>query len=209
MKDCKPETGAARPARKTDWTALMTAIPLKEFLSLVTAGIARPRPVARRIIDARPGQGDRLAMVALGGAMQGTLWALATLAAPSLALGLQGHLMMIAVTFVNYALTTALALHVGRRFGGQGAPEQVATAVAWHIILVAALTPLQALAVAGGGVLMLLFYAALNVWLLAACVAEAHRFASTGKVAAATVGLFLALGIVLSLLVGGLGGLPQ
>lgn len=187
----------------------MTAIPLKEFLSLVTAGLAQPRPIARRIIDMRPSQQDRLAMVALGGAVQGALWALATVLAPSLALGLQGHLMMIAVTFVNYALTTALALFVGRRFGGQGDPEQVAAAIAWHIILVAALTPLQALSVAGGGVMVLLFYAALNVWLLAACVAEAHRFESTAKVAASAVGLFLALGIVISLLVGGLGGLPQ
>ncbi len=84
--------------------------------------------------------------------------------------------------------------------------------MAWHGVLVAALTPLQAGAIAGGaggelsgaGAVMLVGYAGLNVWLLASCIAEAHRFASTGRVALVAVGLFMALGLVLSMFLGGM-----
>jgi hypothetical protein len=189
----------------------MNAIPLKEFMALVTQGLKSPRAVVRRIIDARAGVGDRVALVALGAAVQGTLWALASLLAPSLALGLEGHALMFVVGFANYGVTTALAIVVGRRLGGRGSAADVATAVAWQSVLVAALTPIQAAALAsggaaGGGVLLLLVYAAINVWLLAACVAEAHRLESTGRVAAVIVGLFLLLAVTLSLLVGGFRG---
>jgi hypothetical protein len=189
----------------------MDAIPLKEFLALVTASLRAPRAVVRRIIDARPTLQERLALVALGAALQGALWALAAILAPSLALGLSGHAMMFVVGFANYGVTSALAIAVGRRFGGKGSGADVATAVAWQSVVVAALTPLQAAALAGGGaggggVLLLMIYAALNVWLLAACVAEAHRFEATGRVAAVIVGLFLLLAITLSLLVGGFRG---
>jgi hypothetical protein len=80
-------------------------------------------------------------------------------------------------------------------------------------VLTGALAPLQVLAlggaagaptVSGGGVLFLLLYAGLNVWLLASCIAEAHRFDSTGRVVGATLALFLGLGLLLSLLLGGL-----
>jgi len=75
------------------------------------------------------------------------------------------------------------------------------TALVAATALTAALTPLQAVAVGSGAALFVLLYAGLNMWLLAACVAEAHRFASTRSVMAATIGLFLGLGLVLSLLI--------
>lgn len=193
----------------------MDGLALKDFLHLVTQGIATPRPVVRRIIDVRPDGAARLTLVGLGAAMQGALWALCSIFAPSLAVGLAGHLVLAVVAFANYAITASLAFHIGRRFGGRGEAADVATAVGWHAVIVAALTPLQAAALSGGGaageisglgVLMLLAYAGLNVWLLAACIAEAHRFASTRRVALATVGVFVALGLMLSLLLGGLRG---
>lgn len=193
----------------------MDAIPLKAFIALLTQGIASPRPVVRRIIAAQPDGVQRLMLVALGAAMQGLVWALVGLIAPGAdaVMGIGGLLALMAISFVNYAITASLAFNIGRRFGGKGAAAEVATAVAWHAVLTGALAPLQVLAlggatgtpaVGGGGVLFLLFYAGLNVWLLASCVAEAHRFVSTGRVLGATLALFLALGLILSLLLSGL-----
>lgn len=193
----------------------MDAIPLKAFIALLTQGIATPRPVVRRIIAAQPDGTQRLMLVALGAAMQGLVWALVGLIAPGAdaVMGVGGLLALMAVSFLNYAITASLAFNIGRRFGGQGAAPEVATAIAWHAVLTGALAPLQVLAlggatgapaIGGGGVLFLLFYAGLNLWLLASCIAEAHRFASTGRVLGATLALFLALGLILSLLLGGL-----
>ncbi len=195
----------------------MDAVPLKAFIALLTQGVATPRPIARRIIDARPDGTQRLMLVALGAAMQGAVWTLAGLFSPgdATALGVGGLLALMAMSFLNYAITASLAFNIGRRFGGKGAAPEVATAIAWHAVLTGALAPLQVLAlggatgtptVGGGGLLFLLLYAGLNLWLLASCIAEAHRFDSTGRVMGATLALFLALGLLLSLLLGGLMG---
>jgi hypothetical protein len=193
----------------------MDGLALKDFATLLAQGVATPRPVVRRIIAARPDGQARLTLVGLGAALQGALWALCSVFAPAIAVGLGGHAILAVVAFANYAITTSLATQIGRRFGGQGEPTEVAAAVAWHAVVVAALTPLQAAALSGGGpqgevsgfgVILLLVYAGLNVWLLASCIAEAHRFASTGRVAAVTVGVFVMLGLVLSVLLGSLRG---
>jgi hypothetical protein len=183
----------------------MEAIPLKEFLALVTQGVVSPRPVARRIIAARPSQGDRLAMVALGAAIQAMFGALAGMLQPDLAMGLTGHAFTFVAQFVVYAVVTARAIGVGGRFGGRGAPADVAAAVAWYAILSAALAPLQIAALAGGGVAVLLLGAGVNVWLMASCIAEAHGFERTGRVVGVVLGMFLLLAVTLSLLLGGLG----
>jgi hypothetical protein len=190
----------------------MQPIPLRPFLDLLTQGIVAPRPTARRLIDAQPAPSDRLALVALAAAVQGMMWAFIGLIAPGLVagafsggLGILGQLMLFGLVFVNYAITATAAFHVGRRLGGRGSAADVATAVAWHAMLTAALTPLQAVAVGGGSALLVLVYAVLNMWLLAACVAEAHRFASTRRVLAVTIAIFLGVGLALSLLIAGLG----
>ncbi|WP_093253019.1 hypothetical protein [Rubrimonas cliftonensis] len=190
----------------------MYANSIAAFFDLVTRGLAAPRAVARIVIDRAPDLRERFLMVGLAAALQGALWALAGLLAPQVAVGLAGMLALAAVQFVNYVITATAAYHIGARLGGKGGPADVATAVAWHGVLVAALTPLQAGAIAGGaggeisgvGAIMLVCYAGLNVWLLASCIAEAHRFASTGRVAFFTVGLFMALGLLLSLFLGGM-----
>ncbi len=190
----------------------MDQIPLRPFLDLLTQGIAAPRPTARRVIAMNLGPGDRLALVGLAAALQGMLWALVSIVAPGLAagafpggMGIIGQLALAMLVVANYAITATAAFHVGRRLGGKGSAADVASAVAWHAALTAALTPLQAVAVGSGSALFLLLYAGLNLWLLAACVAEAHRFASTRRVMAATIGLFFAVGLVLSLLIAALG----
>jgi hypothetical protein len=195
----------------------MEAIPLKAFLDLLGRGLVSPRPVARRLIDGRLDMRQRLTLVALAAALQGVLWAVIGLVAPGVSpggLGIAGHAALAGLVFVNYAIVATLAFHIGRRFGGRGSPADVATAVGWHSMLTAALTPVQAIALggsgpaqamSGGAVAVLMAYIGYNIWLLAACVAEAHGFASTRRVALVTVALFFALGLVLSLLFGGLG----
>jgi hypothetical protein len=200
----------------------MEAIPLRAFLDLLTLGLVRPRLAVRRVLDARPGGGDRLALVALAAALQGLLWTVAGLAAPSLfggalagGIGLPGHLALAAVLFVNFALTSLGAYVIGRRCGGTGGLTEVATAIAWHSVLGAALTPLQAMAFLGGGApgapplggamtgasaLSVMLYGGLNLWLLAACVAEAHGFRSTARVAGVTLAAFVAVGLALGLI---------
>lgn len=195
----------------------MSDIPLREFLDLLTRGIVQPRPVARRLIDARPSRPERFTLVGLAAAMQGGFWAGMSAIAPGLTgglsgLGLGGQLMLAAFLFINYVVTATVAYNLGARFGGRGSPAEVATAVAWQTVLGAALTPVQVLAlgaatpgqVGAGSALFALLYGALNIYLLSACVAEAHGFPSTGRVAAAVVAIFLGLGFAFSLLLAAL-----
>jgi hypothetical protein len=222
-----PESGVRGARRRSEGRpTAMEAIPLRAFLDLLTLGLVRPRAAARRVLDARPGALDRVALVALAAALQGLLWTLAGLVAPSLfggalagGIGLSGHVALAAVLVANFALTTLGAYAIGRRLGGAGALPEVASAVAWHSVLGAALTPLQAMAFLGGGApgapppggamtgasaLSVMLYGGLNLWLLAACVAEAHGFRSTARVAGVTLAAFLAVGLgfglILSLL---------
>ena len=207
----------ARPRAASTMRATMDGIPLKQFIDLLSRGIATPRPVVRRMIDARPGPVDRVMLVGLAAALQGALWAAVGVLAPGMfqgafsgGLGFSGHLALAGLVFVNYAITTAAAIFFGGKFGGRGASGDVATAVAWHSVLAAALTPLQAIgfgsagpegALGPGSALFVLLFLALNIWLLASCVAEAHGFASTGRVAAAVIGLFFVFGFAVSLLI--------
>lgn len=194
----------------------MDAIPLKAFLDLVTRGIATPRPVARHVIDRTGDMRTRLELLLLAAVIQSLLWAFIVLIAPGVfggvfarGIGLFGHAALAGLVLVNYVMVTTIAYAVGKRFGGTGTPAQVGGAAAWHAVLTASLTPLQIAALGGGapgqpaaagpGVLFALLYAGLNVWLMAACMAEAHGFRSTGKVATATVGLFLVAGVFISM----------
>jgi hypothetical protein len=193
----------------------MTAVLIRQFLDLLTRGLIAPRPTVRNVIDMRPDLAQRLLLVALAAALQGALWALVSLVAQGIGggIGFGGQLRLAFQVFVNYVLTSTIAFHVGRHFGGTGSPSEVASAVAWHAMLTAALTPVLALAVGGqgpqaglslGGALMIMVYAGFNLWLLANCIAEAHGFTSVGRVAAATFGISVVLGMLLLAMVGGI-----
>ena len=201
--------------------AEMDFLPLKQFLERLTLGLVRPRPVVRALIDAQPDGRERLLIVGLAAAMQGMFWAFIGLVAPGAmggtmagGLGLFGQLGLATLAFVNYVLVAMLAYFVGRAFGGTGKPSEVAAAIAWHSVLSAALTPVQAMifrptlpaaegaeAPGGGSVMLLGFYIGYNLWLLGSCVAEAHGFRSTGRVVAATAAVAISIGAVLTLFV--------
>ncbi len=208
--------------------AVMTFLHLKLFLDLLTRGLVRPREVVRQLIAARPDGGERLLLVGLGAAIQGMLWSFVGVIAPTAmggamaqGLGLFGHLALASVAFINYVLVSMLAFYLGRAFGGMAKPSDVATAVAWHSVLSAALTPIQAMifrppmpaegppvgdaaataAPGGVSVVLLGFYIGFNLWLLGSCIAEAHGFRSTGRVVAATLAVAISIGVALTLFV--------
>lgn len=196
----------------------MTAAQLRQFLDLLTRGIIAPRPTVRQVIEMQPTLADRLLLVALAAALQGTLWALSSVLVQGIGggIGFGGQFRLAVQVFVNYALTATIAYHVGRHFGGTGKPTEVATAVAWHAMLTAALTPVLAMAVGGqgpeagmsaGGALLIMLYAGFNIWLLANCIAEAHGFQSVGRVAAMAFGISVGVGFLLLLVVGGILGM--
>jgi hypothetical protein len=196
----------------------MTLVLLRELTDLLTRGIVSPRETARHMIDLEMSLQDRLTLVGLAAALQGALWALTSLLTQGFdgGIGIGQQLRMIAQVFINYVLTATIAFNVGRHFGGTGTVPQVASAVAWHAMLTAALTPVLAMAVGGvgpesgmspGGGFLVLLYAGVNIYLLAACIAEAHGFESVAKVAGATFGISVAVGFVLLLVVGGILGL--
>jgi hypothetical protein len=194
----------------------MDALPIKPLIDLLTLGLVQPRKAARQLLEVRPSLSDRFTMVGLAAAMQALFTSAAALIAPGLVgaatggagVGLGAHLALAVAVVLGYVVTATLAYNIGARFGGKGQPAEVATAVALHALLIAALTPLQIAAIGAGSAPLLMLYLGLNVWLLAACVAEAHGFEKTAPVAAVTVGVFFAVAMVLSLvlLMAGAGG---
>lgn len=207
----------AQPAlRRAAPDAPMILATIRQFLDLLTRGLLAPRSTVRTIIDGRPDLAARLTLLALAAALQGALWALTALLAGSGGLGFGGQFRLAVQVFVNYVVTATIAYHVGRHFGGEGSRQDVATAVAWHAMLTAALTPALALAVVGatpngtlsaGTALLVIGYAVYNVWLLGCCVAEAHGFRSAARVAAVAFGLSAVVAFILLMLAGGLAGL--
>lgn len=176
------------------------SVPFKEFVTLLSEGVTNPRPVARAVIETRPDRGERFMMVGLSVVMQAMVLAVFSLVAVGANAGFAGLLQLGVIEVVRYVLTATIAYNLGARMGGRGSPEAVATAVAWHAILMAALAPLQAGVLGGGvaGVVMLFLFAGLYIWLLGACIAEAHQFKSTGRVAGAVLGFTIVLGLLLS-----------
>ena len=186
----------------------MDALPLKPFIDLLTQGIVNPRGATRRLLGVAPSLQDRFVMVGLAGVMQGVFTSLAALIAPGFlgegaagGMGLSGLVALMLAVLVGYVVTATLAYNIGTRFGGTGKPAEVATAVALHALLVSALTPLQIAALGTGSAPLLLLYLGFNVWLLASCVAEAHGFERIAPVVGVTLGVFLAVAMLLSLFV--------
>jgi hypothetical protein len=186
----------------------MDAIPFKPLIDLLTLGLVDPRGATRRLLEIGPSMGDRFAMVAFAAALQGVMTSLVSVIAPGFVgpeggggVGLAAHAALALAVIVGYVITATIAYNVGARFGGTGKPHEVATGVALHALLVAALSPLQIAAMGSGAGLLLLLYLGLNVWLLASCVAEAHGFKRTAPVMAATIGIFFVVALVMSMFV--------
>ena len=186
----------------------MDAIPLKPFFDLLSRGLVDPRGATRRMLEVAPDMADRFIMVGLAAVLQALLMSLVAVTAPDFVgapdrggLGFGAHAALVLAVLLGYVVTATLAYNIGARFGGAGKPADVATAVALHALLAAALTPLQIAAMGSGAGLVLVLYLGLNIWLLASCVAEAHGFEKTAPVAGATVGIFFVVAMIMSFFV--------
>lgn len=178
------------------------------FLQNVFDAYRAPRRSARWILERRPSIPDCLLMVVLAFAVQsgfavliGQLPAPEDGAAPAPALGMR--LLELLLQLVLYAVLTAGAYAIGRRFGGEAGPEQIAAVVAWHYLVTAFLAPLNLLGARAMGpegavsplFLLIPLSVGISIWLFASFVAEAHGFRKLGGVIAASVAGFVALGL--------------
>ncbi len=185
-----------------------------EFLKSVAMAYRAPRRSARAMLDRAPSMTDCALMVVLATLVQAMFGAVVDLAmggdGPSMS-ALGARMIEVALNFFMFAVLTAGAFALGRRFGGRAQPADMARVVAWHLLVTAFLAPLNLLGIHaltsaspedGASALALLapISVGLSIWLFAAFVAEAHGFRRVGLVAVATVGGFIALGFMTMIL---------
>ncbi|SFH82700.1 YIP1 family protein [Albimonas pacifica] len=185
-----------------------------EFLKTVAMAYRAPRRSARAMLDRAPSMTDCALMVVLATLVQAMFGAVVDLAmggdGPSMS-ALGARMTEVALNFFMFAVLTAGAYWLGRRFGGKAQPADMARVVAWHLLVTAFLAPLNLLGIHaitsanpedGASALALLapVSVGLSIWLFAAFVAEAHGFRRVGLVAVATVGGFIALGFATMIL---------
>lgn len=100
------------------------------------------------------------------------------------------------LSIAAFGIMTFMVQGVGKLFGGRGEVRDVATALAWHGLVMVVFTPFlsfDSMAGAEGGFqLPQIVILGVAIWLLVNFIAEAHRFESTMKVA----GVMLALLVI-------------
>ncbi|MGM0585419.1 MAG: YIP1 family protein [Pseudomonadota bacterium] len=194
---------------------------IRDFLLNVLDAYRAPRRSARWILERMPSMPDCLLMVVLAFAIQSLFGLLVARipggegASPADG-GLSMRLTELVLQLVLYAALTAGAYAIGRRFGGQAGPDQIAAVVAWHYLVTAFLAPLNLLgarAMTEEGTVSPLFLliplsVGISIWIFASFVAEAHGFRKLGGVVAASVAGFIALGIFTMVLASAFTGAP-
>lgn len=181
---------------------------IRDFLLNVLDAYRAPRRSARWILERAPSMPDCLLMVVLAFAIQSLFGLLVARVAGGEGAspadgGLGMRLTELVLQLVLYAALTAGAYAIGRRFGGQAGPDQIAAVIAWHYLVTAFLAPLNLLgarSMTQEGTVSPLFLliplsVGISIWIFASFVAEAHGFRKLGGVIAASVAGFIALGI--------------
>jgi hypothetical protein len=167
--------------------------------------LLRPHEGARRVLGWSLAWREIALVVAAGIALallNGTLFGIAASRVVGVAAETGFGPADIAVQLGEVVIVTALATWVGRAFGGRGSAERVAAAVAWvNLAQNVALLPFAFVtAFVGGGFAILAFVVSLwLVWVLACFIAEAHGFASPGRVLGAMIGVAIVFVLLLIL----------
>lgn len=199
------------------------------MLALLTRRIAEayvdPRRSARRILDAKPSVGDALTMVlaavAIGGVVEIGLSFLFSpeeplIGAPpeqsgppeeTVEVNFIDHVFANAILSVSqFLIVGTLAWAIGRQAGGAAERAEVFAVVGWHTLAAVPLSLLLAVALLlslnGNPVATIFMIAGLLylVYLLAAFIAEAHRFENVGLVFASIFGVAFSVVFVLSII---------
>jgi len=178
------------------------------FIANIFQAYRDPRASARALLSRRPTMVDAMAMLALTFAISeffGRVMA-GFPASPNL-FGLVAGLFLLLAAF---GIMTMLAYTIGAKFGGKGSLRDIAVVLAWHGLATQAMGPvtylgLDALRTGTGGpmVLVLLVSLGVSLWMFAAFIAEAHRFARVGPVIGVTLGATVVVMLLVSVLVAG------
>lgn len=178
-----------------------------------------PRRSVRRLIDGGHGMDAALLMVLLGYLVR-EIFILIT---PGTRLEgggipLSQYIMGLIEAYITFGFMTVVVHHVGRMFGGKGTLSGAALAMAWYLLVISVFTPIvvpafiefadaakaavdspdRRVAVPGGAMLVLTVSSCLMLWLLAAYIAELHRFARTMNVLFVVLGLSIPISILAS-----------
>jgi hypothetical protein len=180
-----------------------------------------PRRSVRRLIDGGFGIEAALLLVLLGFLIRQIFVLITPGVLPEgTSISLSEYFFELMQSYVTFGFMTMLVFHVGRFFGGKGSLMGSALAMAWYLMVISVFTPIvlpafvefieaaRAAAAApdvppdvpGGAMLALVASSCMMLWLLAAYIAEAHRFVRTWNVLFAVIGLSIPFSILASAL---------
>jgi len=180
-----------------------------------------PRRSVRRLIDGGFGIDAALLLVLLGFAVRQIFVLITPGVLPEgTGISLSEYFMELVQSYLTFGFMTMLVYHVGRFFGGKGTLVGASLAMAWYLMVISIFTPIVLPAfvefleaaktaaatpdsppdVPGGALLALIASSCMMLWLLAAYIAEMHRFARTWNVLFVVVGLSIPFSMLASAL---------
>lgn len=186
--------------------------------NLIGAFLA-PRRSVRRLVDGGFGIDAALLMVLLGFVVREIFVLITPGVLPEgTGIALSEYFMELVQSYVTFGFLTMVAYHVGRFFGGKGTLIGAALAMAWYLMVISVFTPIvlpafvefveaaKAAAAApdsppevpGRALLALVVSSCIMLWLLAAYIAEMHRFARTWNVLFVVIGLSIPISMLAS-----------
>lgn len=175
-----------------------------------------PRASARALLSRRPTLRDAVLMVLLAYAIEGVVRVAIGFAYDGVFPPTQPGAQMVRLLLVLFAfgLVAVLAYVIGGWFGGKGALFEIAALIAWHALVLTAISPVSFLMMlaaqsgTGGAAtpFLLLFVVGVSIWIFASFIAEAHRFPRVlpviGVTIAAALGVVMILATVLAVVIG-------
>lgn len=193
---------------------------LGQLLVWTVDGLLTPRASLRRLIRSGWGLDEAALLVGLGYCIQAIFAILIPGGRPPEVSGLPlgYHLGQILIQYTLFFLGSGGIYWGGRLFSGQGSLPDSYLAMGWYVLVTSLLSPILIAGVALAqleaysvfGAFLMFSVAAAGLWLLAAYIAEAHRFESVGKVFGAVFGSIFVLALLITLFAPGIGqGAPH
>jgi hypothetical protein len=180
-----------------------------------------PRRSVRRLIDGGFGVDAALLLVLLGFAVRQIFVLITPGVLPEgTSITLSEYFMELMQSYVTFGFMTIVVYQVGRFFGGKGTLIGAALTMGWYLLVVSVFTPvvlpafvefLEAAKAAaaspdtppeipGAALLALIASSCFMLWLLAAYIAEMHRFTRTWNVLFVVIGLSIPFSMLASAL---------
>ena len=185
---------------------------ISDFFSRIAEGYVDPRRSMARLLA--PGYGIEIGfqIVVLAYLIQAILGFFVTGERTAAGPLLIGHAFALGFQMLLYAIMALAVQGAARFFGGKGTLQDVFLVLAWHFLVTSLLSPVILLSLSttgsvsgipAGAVALLLFVTAVSLWLLAAYLAEAHGFQSTGSVFAVVIAVPVVIGLIAAIMLPG------